>query len=107
MFGLTAKEKAKKQYEEDQRRKTRNSNFTCSTNDSNFLLWYAAMNSGSDSCTTSSTVDHSPSYSSSSHSCSSSSSYDSGSSYSDSSSSSSSSYDSGSSYSDSSSSSCD
>jgi len=83
-------EKAKKKYEEEQRRRTGNSNFRCSTNDSDFLRWYAVLNSGSSSCTTNSTVDYSPSCSSSSHRCSSSSSYDSGSSYSDSGSSSSS-----------------
>jgi len=88
MSELTAKEKAKKQYEELRRRITHNSSFTCSTTDSNFLIWYAAMNA--DSCTTSSTVDHSPRYSSSHEHWPSSISNDSGSSYSDSGSSSSS-----------------
>ena len=64
------KDQAKKKYEEDQRRRTGDNNFTCSINDSNFLLYYATID-------TSSSCSHS--HSDFSHSSHDSSSYDSGS----------------------------
>jgi hypothetical protein len=43
MFGLTAKEKAKNKYEEEQKVRRHDPNFTCSLKDTDFLLWYGII----------------------------------------------------------------
>ena len=69
------KETAKKKYEEEQRRRIGSSNFTCSVNDNNFLMWYAISES-----TNSYTPSHNTCHTDSNHNYDSgSSSYDSGS----------------------------
>ena len=48
MFGLSAKERALKKYQEKQRQLRSDPKFTCKTSDSDFLLWYLALSSSQD-----------------------------------------------------------
>lgn len=65
MFGLSAKERALKKYQEQQRQLRSDPKFTCKTSDSDFLLWYLALsNSQSFSSYSSSIGDSSSSVSS-------------------------------------------
>ena len=43
MFGWSKKERLKKQYEEEQRRKRNNPSYTCSITDTAFQSWYDAV----------------------------------------------------------------